>query len=483
MSKIPMSPGPIDYLPEGRRAFAMLVLSVGILMAQMDAGIANLALPEIARAMGVSAAMSVLIVTVYQVSVAISILPLSALGDVLGYRRVYLGGLATFTFASLLCALSGSLYQLVTARVLQGFGAAGMMSVNTTLVREIHPPGSLGRALGVTGMVVATSSALGPGVAAAILALGSWPWLFLVNVPLGLAAAMMGLACLPPNRVEWRRIDGASVVLNSLVFGLLVFGLNRPGHGNLGDGVSYAVLCVALAVCFGILLVRRQLTLAHPLLPVDLLRRPRIGLSLAASIVAFLAQTLGLVALPFFMHDALRLSPAQTGLRMIAWPLATALVAPVAGHLSDRYPRHLSAGLLGGAGLTMVAIGLGLISLLPAQGSLLDAGWRMAFCGAGFACFTAPNIRTIVSSSPRSRGGAVGGLIATARLTGQTLGASLAALMFAVSAHDGAVRALRCAALVALFAAGVSALRQRGSTNGQSEQPSTLHTRARATDG
>jgi DHA2 family multidrug resistance protein-like MFS transporter len=462
---------------------AMLVLSVGILMAQLDAGIANLALPVITRALSVSAATSVLIVNAYQVSVAISILPLAALGDAWGYRRIYLGGLATFTVASLICAFSGSFYLLVAGRVLQGLGAAGMMSVNMTLVREIYPPDRLGRALGVTGMVVATSSALGPGVAAAILALGSWPWLFLVNVPLGLIAATMGLVCLPPNRVEPRRIDGVSVVLNGLVFGLLVLGVDRPGHGNPRDDASYALLCVALAASFGVLLVRRQLTQAYPLLPVDLLRLPRIGLSLAASTCAFIAQALALVALPFFMHDVLGLSAAQTGLRMMAWPLATALVAPVAGYLSDRFPRHLPAGLLGGAGLTMVAIGLVLISRVSAQVSLIDAGWRMALCGAGFACFTAPNIRTIVASSPRSRGGAIGGLIATARLTGQTLGASLAALIFAVSAHDGAVIALRYAAVVALLAAGISATRQRRFRHERAEQRSAPHTRAGSPDG
>jgi DHA2 family multidrug resistance protein-like MFS transporter len=440
----------------------MLVLVIGVVMSQLDASIANLALPVIGREMNVSSGASIVVVNAYQIAVTVSLLPLAALGDIVGYRRVYLGGLALFTTASLACAMSDSLYALAAARMFQGLGAAGLMSVNTTLIRESHPESMLGRALGVTAMVIATSSALGPGVAASILSLANWPWLFLVNVPLGLFAALVGFVCLPPNRTTARRLDMPSIALNAVTFGIFVLGINRAGHVQNSEGFPYTLLCAALAATFGILLVRRQLGQSEPMLPLDLLRTPPVGLSVAASSAAFVAQSAALVALPFFMRDALGLGVAATGARMMAWPFATALVAPLVGYLFDRHPRYLSAGIAGGVGLCAVAAGLTLVTLARPQTSTIVFDCFMVLCGAGFACFTAPNLRTIISCTPRSRGGAVGGMIATTRMTGQTVGAALAALQFNLFAQNGALIALRMAAVSALLAAALSSMRRRG---------------------
>ncbi|HDR9336978.1 TPA: MFS transporter, partial [Burkholderia multivorans] len=177
-------------LPLPQRYWAIVCVALGITLAVLDGAIANVALPTIARDLHASDAGSIWIVNAYQLAVTITLLPLASLGERIGYRRVYIAGLALFTAASLGCALAGSLPTLAVMRVIQGFGAAGIMSVNAALVRMIYPSSMLGRGLSINAMVVALSSAIGPTVASAILSFASWPWLFAVNVPIGIAAVL-----------------------------------------------------------------------------------------------------------------------------------------------------------------------------------------------------------------------------------------------------------------------------------------------------
>src|ERR1700729_609951 len=170
-----MSPAMIeqaDGLPQPQRNWAILTIALGIVMAVMDGAIANVALPTIAQDLNASPSFSVWIVNGYQLAITISLLPLASLGEIIGYRRVYLAGLALFTIASLLCALSHTLVLLTLARIVQGFGAAGIMSVNAALVRFTYPRKQLGHGIGINALVVAVSAAVGPTLAAGILSGG-----------------------------------------------------------------------------------------------------------------------------------------------------------------------------------------------------------------------------------------------------------------------------------------------------------------------
>src|SRR3984957_7213462 len=178
----------LDGLPLPRRYWSIVTIALGLIMAVMDGAIANVALPTIAQDLHATSSFSIWIVNGYQLAVVITLLPLSSLGEIIGYRRIYMAGLALFTVASLLCALSHTLLLLTAARVVQGFGAAGIMSVNSALVRFTYPRALLGRGIGINALVVAISAAVGPTVAAAILAVRTWPYLFAVNIPIGIAA-------------------------------------------------------------------------------------------------------------------------------------------------------------------------------------------------------------------------------------------------------------------------------------------------------
>jgi MFS transporter, DHA2 family, multidrug resistance protein len=413
----------------------------------LDSSLANIALPTIARDIGATAAQSIWVINAYQLAVVISLLPLASLGDIFGYRRIYSIGFAIFTAAALVSALSHTLAMLAIGRALQGLGAAGMMSVNTALVRFTYPRRQLGRGIAMTAVAVSVSSASGPSVAAAILSVASWHWLFAVNVPIGLVTFVMSLRLLPRTPPSEHRFDLASAGLSAFAFAFLIAGINGIGHGQAGPFVAVELVG---AVCVGYVLVRRQATLSLPLLPVDLFRRPIFALSVATSVTTFIAQGITFVTLPFYFQDVLGRSQVATGLLMTPWPATVAVIAPIAGRLADRYP----AGILGGIGLSVLSLGYVLLALLPEHPSTANILWRMTLCGLGFGFFQSPNNRAIVVSAPRERSGGAGAIQSTARLLGQTIGAAFVALIFGL-ARPGAGASPTVAILLA---AGFSAL-------------------------
>lgn len=343
-----MNPSTSDGLPVPQRYAAILVIALGIMMAVLDGTIANVALPTIARDLNTSPATSIWVVNAYQLAITISLLSMASLGDIIGYRRVYQAGLLIFSVTSLFCALSDSLWTLTFARVLQGFGAAALMSVNTALIRIIYPRAQLGRGIGINTLIVAVSSAAGPSIAAAVLSVASWQWLFALNVPIGLLAWCLGIKFLPANNTKsnGNRFDITSCVLNALTFGLLITAISGFSQGQSPAVIAAQVVALLL---IGFFFVRRQLTQSFPLLPVDLLRIPIFALSIGTSIFSFAAQMLAMVSLPFFLQTVLGRDEVATGLLLTPWPLATMVIAPIAGRLVERY----HAGLLGGIGLAV----------------------------------------------------------------------------------------------------------------------------------
>ena len=434
-----------------RRLGAILAVAFGVSLSVIDGTIANVALPTIGTQLGISAADSIWIVNAYQLAIMISLLSFSALGDVIGYRKVYIAGLMLFTVASVGCSLSGSFQALVLARVMQGFGAAAITSVNTTLIRFIYPKAQLGRGMGINATVVAVSSVAGPTMAAGILAVADWPWLFAVNIPIGLAALALSHRFLPQNPVRdaAHRFSWRDAVMNALTFGLLMASVEGFSHGINPTLLS---LGVAALLVIGFFFIRSQLRETYPILPFDLLRIPIFSVSVLTSICSFLAQMLAMVALPFYLQHACGYSDVQTGLLLTAWPAVIMVVAPVAGMLVER----IHAGLLGGTGLTAMATGLFLLAWIPEHPSDFDIIWRLLLCGAGFGLFQSPNNSILIASAPPSRSGSASGMLATARLIGQTTGAALMAMLFHFVPRNSTHTALMIAGGCAVTAAIIS---------------------------
>ncbi|TDR94546.1 MFS transporter [Enterovirga rhinocerotis] len=442
-----------DGLPVPQRYWSVLAIWLAITLAVLDSAVVNVALPTISREFQIAPHEAIWIVNAYQIVIVVALLPMAALGEIFGYRRVYLVGLALFTAASLACALSESLTTLLVSRVFQGLGAAGIMAINAALVRFTYPQRLLGRAIGLNAMVVSLASAAGPSVAAAILSVATWPWLFAINIPVGIVTLALAAWALPHTETTARPFDYSGAALNALAFGLLIGGVDLATRSER----SYLGIALALAGlgCF-VLLALKGRNEANPILPMDLLRIPIFGLSVATSICSFCAQMLALVSLPFLFDHVMHRSPAEIGLLLTPWPIAVGIVGPFAGSLSDRVP----AALLGSIGLLLFAAGLAALAWLPVDATFLDVAWRMALCGFGFGLFQAPNNRTMVASAPRARAGAAGGMLATARLSGQTGGATMVAILFALNpAGGGEHKALVVGAAIALLGALASASR------------------------
>lgn len=444
-----------DGIPKPQRNWAMAAISVGISVAVLDGAIANVALPTIAGDLHVNPASSIWVVNAFQLAVTISLLAFSSLGDLWGYKKVYVGGLLLFSTTSLICALSDSFWTLVIARGLQGFGAAAITSVNTALLRIIYPSHLLPRGMGTNALIIAVAAAAGPTVAAGILSVAHWPWLFAINVPIGLIAFGLSAKFLPANpiKVEGQRFDVTSAILNALTFGLLICVIDGFAHN-----IHWYILIpgVFIMLSIGYFFIRRQLHHPFPLLPLDLMHNRIFSLSVITSVVAFIAQMLALVSIPFFFQRVLHLSEVATGLLLTPWPLATMISAPLAGRLMDR----INGGLLGGIGLAIFGLALCLLALLPDHPTHFDIIWRMVIGGIGFGTFLTPNNSTIIASAPSNRSGGASGMLGMARLLGQTIGAAIAALMFAFFPGNSMKMSLLFGAGIAIVSAIVSSLRK-----------------------
>jgi DHA2 family multidrug resistance protein-like MFS transporter len=304
------------------------------------------------------------------------------------------------------------------------------MAIQPALVRAIYPRNMLGRGLGMNTTVVATSLAAGPSIGAALLSIWAWPVLFGVYVPLGLISFVLAERYLPHTTHVHRPFDVVSAALSGATFGLLIFGIGGMAHGHSRARILGELGAAAL---LGTLFVWRQTRLKHPMMPIDVFKRPLFALSISSATCTFTAQGLAFVSLPFFFHTVLGRNATDTGILLTAWPLALAGIAPIAGRLADRH----HAGVLGAIGLTSMTAGLVLTALLPPDPSTPDIMWRLVLCGAGFGIFAAPNNRLMMNAVPRERSGSAGGIIATARTLGQTMGAALVALVFGLFDFSG----------------------------------------------
>lgn len=441
-----MSTAETDGLPQPRRARAALCILGALAASVLDASMLNVALPTMAREFGVSPGEAVWVVNAYQITVVGTLIPFAALGEILGFRRVWAAGLALFCGAALLAALAPGFEALVAARVLQGLGSAAAMSLLAGLVRHTYPAKDLGRAIGNTALTVAVCSALGPSLGAAVIALASWPFVFLLHLPLALAALAFGLRSLPEPQPQPRAFDLGAAALNMAAFGLVFVGLDLVLHHTLPG-----VLALAAGVACAVALVRHQLGRTPPLLPLDLLAIRTVRLAIAASVCMFGAHMLTIIPLPFHLQAA-GYTPFEIGLIITPYPLAVGLLAPIAGRLSDRVPSALPCALGG----VVLAVALVAIALLPPE----RVEWLCAallLAGVGFGFFQAPNNRTILAGTPRARAGSAGGMQATARVLGQAFGATVAALCFTLL---GPFAAFLCGAVLALAAGALSLARR-----------------------
>lgn len=396
-------------------------------MTVLDVSVVNVALPVLSQEFQVDESASVWVVTIYQLTIVMLLLPLSSVGDQYGYRKNFLTGVIIFTCGSALCSFSNSLTMLLISRTIQAIGAAGIMSVNVALTRTIYPRNILGRGLALNAMFISAATASGPGLAGWIMSVSSWNWLFIINVPLGVIAYFIGRKVLPdnPHLPEKPHFDSKSGLLNVFVFGLLFFSLgNIARKGDLLTSILMLISSFAL----GIIYVRRQISIKHPILPVDLFKNHLYSMSVGTNVCSFIAQNIAMISLPFLFLTGLGFTELTTGLLMTPWPVATMIFSPIAARIIEKYnPAFIAA-----TGMLIYSIGIIFLLFLPENVDISDVWWRMALCGVGFGFFQTPNNIVMVMATPIERTGAAGGMQSTARLTGQTFGSTIVTIVFSL---------------------------------------------------
>lgn len=414
-----------------RKYIAIIALQIVLVMTVLDVTLVNVALPIIAEKFHMSNSASVWIITIYQLIITMLLLPVSSIGDLHSYKRTFLFGVVVFTLSSALCAASYNFTMLVISRGLQGIGAACVMGVNIALVRLIYPREILGRGMALNAMCIAIATAAGPTIAGAILSVSSWHWLFLINVPLGVAAFIIGWKLLPQNpAVEHKpRFDKVSALENMIVFGLIFYALGN--FSRKGD-VALSAIMLTIGLIVGFFYIRRQFGHEQPLLPVDLFQNSMYSMSIATSVCSFIAQNVSMISLPFLYLNSYHFSAITTGLLMTPWPLATMIVSPIAA----RYVERHNPGAVAALGMGVYVAGVLLLLFTGSEPSDLNIAWRMAVCGVGFGMFQTPNNIVMVMATPVHRTGGAGGMQSTARLVGQTLGATMVSSVFALIAVE-----------------------------------------------
>jgi len=393
-------------------------------MSTLDGSIVNVALPSIRAGFGASISGVGWIVTAYLLTVSATLLAAGRLGDILGHRRVYTGGMLLFTLGSGLCGLAGSLPVLVAARALQATGAAAMMAMGPAAVTAIFPPQQRGRALGGLSSVVAAGLTAGPPIGGLLVAHLSWRAIFYVNLPVGVAGAIWASRALPGgSEAPGARFDGRGALWLALALAAGVGAVDlapQLGAGSMG--------LVAAAAAGAVLLWRRERAVPSPLLDASLFRDRVFSWGLGAGLLSYAAMFSQVLLTPFFLAEVKGLGPGAIGAMLCAVPLALSLAAPLAGWLSDRFgPRW---PCLAGMGLLVAAE----VSLAVARSgdSLASIFARLALAGTGMGLFQPPNNSAVMGTLPRARLGSGGGLLATSRNLGMVLGVALSGALFSL---------------------------------------------------
>ncbi len=401
---------------------ALIVICVGIFMSTLDGSILNIANPTIARSMSVSMQQVQWVVTAYMLVITATLLFFGKLGDQKGSSKIYTYGFLVFTIGSFLCSLASALQFLIAARIFQAIGASMMMATGIGIVSNAFPAKERGKALGITGSIVGIGNMTGPSLGGLLVAQFSWPVIFLLNIPIGLAGFILATRYLPVDSPAsgQAQFDLRGNLLFALAATLLLLGLSQSAS------INYNLFF--LGILFLLLFILVEKRHPYPLLDFHLFYIKNFTYGNIMSFLSYATQTGAIFLLPFYMDKLLHLSPATSGLIMTITPVSMALTAPLAGNLSDKIgaPRLTSAAFL------LMSCGHIILSTLSANYDLPRIAAGLLLLGIGMGSFGSPNNSSILGSISKEKAGYAGGFIATVRNFGFALGIAASVSTFTI---------------------------------------------------
>ncbi len=408
------------------RWYVLATVSLGTFMSTLDGSIVNVALPTISGQFRVELSALQWTVTAYLLAIT-SLLPIfGRLADMLGRKNIYLLGFVVFTLGSALCGLSNGIWTLVATRVVQAVGAAMLMANGAAIVVSTFPVQERGRALGMTGTVVALGSMTGPALGGLLIGLAGWRSIFYINLPIGIFAYLVARSILPSDRLEGEKesFDFSGAVFFALGMVSLILAISNGASLGWSNPAILAGLLSAFALL--VLLISNERRVLHPMIDLTLFHNRVFIIGNLCGWLSFAAMFANNILLPFYLQHVLDCSPTQVGLLLTAFPVAMAISAPISGRVSDEYgPLWLTFG-----GLLITALGLFYFSTLSSTAAMLRVVPGSLLMGMGAGMFQSPNNSSVLSSVPPRKLGLAGGISALVRNMGMIIGIAWSVSLF-----------------------------------------------------
>lgn len=397
-----------------------MIVAIGILISTLDGSILNIANPSIAREFNIHIEDVQWVVTAYLLVITSSLIFFGRLGDKIGSNKIYTWGFLLFTLGSLGCSLSRTLWLLIATRMFQGIGASMMMATGIGIVSNTFPSGERGRALGLTGTIVALGNMLGPSLGGLLLAKFQWPVIFLINIPIGLIGFYLGYKYLPAEKLiqEIKGFDIRGTLLLAVTLTVIILALSGSQSIN--------ILLLGASGLLLFLFCHWERKTPYPLLDFELFKNKIFVYGNLTAVAVYATQTSVFFLLPFYMESILSFSPAYSGLMMTITPVTMAVVAPLSGYFSDKLG---SSRIIALALMFLTASFLVLSTLGTTRPHLIIAS-GLILLGVGMGMFGSPNTSSILGSMPREKAGYGGGFISTNRNLSYSLGISSSVLLF-----------------------------------------------------
>ena len=416
----------------GQRGWALVLTSVAFFMTALDSLVVVTALPAIHAGLGGSVATLEWTVNAYTLPFAAGIITAAALGDRLGRRRMYVTGLVLFTLASAACALAPSASALIGARVVQGLGAALVTPLSLTILAAAFPPERRGAIVGIWGAIGGLAVAGGPLVGGAVVQGLDWHWIFWINVPIGVAAAILSMTRLPESRGQHRRLDIGGLTLVAAGAVALAWGLVRTT--DVGWGSVQVITALSLGGVLITAFIAWERRVPEPMLPLRLLRIRAFTAANATGFMSLAAITSAAFLMSQFFQLGLGYSPLATGLRFLPWTATPLLVAPVAGRLADR----IGVRPLMSVGMAMQAAGLAWIALdITAGASYGELVLPLIIAGVGISMAIPTTPTAALDAVPPADLGTASGVQNTLQRFGSVFGVAIVTAIFSASGSLG----------------------------------------------
>ncbi len=429
-------------LGPGSQKLTIFTIALAAFMGSLDVTIVNISLPTISRYFDVGTGMVSWIVLAYLLVMSSFLLAFGKIGDLKGFKRVFLAGFAIFVTGSFLCAVAPSIKLLIAFRMLQALGAAMLTAIGPAMVTVFLPPEIRGKALGIVATFASLGIAMGPPIGGLLTSFLSWRWIFFINIPVGIVAILIGKAVLPeagPRPGQKARFDLLGAALVFLALFCLIFGMNMGGElGWTSPAIAGSLIgSLVLAAVF----VLRESRFSDPLVDLKLFKNASFTSANGAVLLVMLVYGGAVFLFPFYLEYVKGLGTDVAGLILMVPSIATMIVAPRAGTLSDRIG---SRKICVAATLLCVA-GFYLLSFLNVESSKAFIFVALVILGVSLWMFLPPNSNLVMAQSPAEKCGVASSLMMTARNVGTVIGIAVFEMVFAARVQmaglsDGAVQ-------------------------------------------